>query len=193
MEQDDLTCLKHIGSSRKKILNDFGITTIKQLHDIPFERLAQVKSIGDYYARMIKSSVSDYYSVKNNTASKISTPYGNLKTIEINQDLKKKLKRLRKILNRVNENFKPLWEKKYLILYVDFKKRLTKLGSRLITLVRMMEDIPDEDKTKIIEKTDALILTLKKAGKKPKKKNYKATILAIQSYSKYLKDLFSEY
>jgi len=53
MEQDDLTCLKHVGNSRMKFLNDSGITTIKQLNEIPLEKLAQVKSIGDYYARMI--------------------------------------------------------------------------------------------------------------------------------------------
>jgi len=86
-----------------------------------------------------------------------------------------------------------LWEKKYLVLYVDFKKRLTKLRSRLLTLVRIMEDLPDEDKKNIIEQTEDLILNLQNVGKRPKKKKYKTTILEIQSYSKYLKDLFSEF
>ena len=93
----------------------------------------------------------------------------------------------------MNENFKPLWEKKYLVLYVDFKKRLTKLRSRLRTLVRIMEDLPDEDKKNIIKKAEALILNLKNVGKKPKKKKYKSAILEIQSFSKFLKDIFSEF
>lgn len=193
MKQDDLTCLKHVGSSRMKLLNDSGITTIKQLHEIPLEKLAEVKSIGEYYARLIKNSVSDYYRGRNNNLSKMPISAGGKKVRDINRDLKKKIKRLRKILNRVNENLKPLWEKKYLVLYVDFKKRLTKLRSRLITLFRIMEDLPDEDKKNIIKNAGALILNLKNVGKKPKKKKYNVAILEIQSFSKFLKDIFSEF
>ena len=193
MKQDDLTCLKHVGSSRMKLLNDSGITTITQLHEISLERLAEVKSIGEYYARQIKNSVSDYYRGRNRNLSIMPISSGEKKAGDINRDLKKKIKRLRKILNRVNENFKPLWKKKYLVLYVEFKKRLTKLRSRLIALGRIMEDLPDEDKKNIIKKADALILTLKNVGKKPKKKKYKVTILEIQSFSKFLKDIFSEF
>lgn len=193
MKQDDLTCLKHVGSSRMKLLNDSGIATVKQLHEIPLEKLAEVKTIGEYYARLIKISVSDYYKGKNSNLSKMPTSSGEKKTGDINRDLRKKIKRLRKILNRVNENLKPLWKKKYLVLYVDFKKRLTKLRPRLIKLGRIMEDLPDGDKKNIIEKADALILNLKNVGKKPKKKKYKVVILEIQSFSKFLKDIFSEF
>jgi NAD-dependent DNA ligase len=193
MKQDDLTSLKHVGSSRMKILNDSGITTIKQLYEIPLEKLAEIKSIGEYYARLIKNSVSDYYSEKNKNLSKTPTIARGKKVRDINRNLKKKMKRLRKILNRVNENLKPLWEKKYLVLYVDFKKRLTKLRSHLVTLGRIMEDLPDEDKKNIIKKADALILNLKNVGKNPKKKKYKVAILEIQSFSKFLKDIFSEF
>jgi hypothetical protein len=56
-----------------------------------------------------------------------------------------------------------------------------------------VEDLPDEDKEIIIKKADTLILYLKNVGKKPKKKKYKATILEIQSFSKFLKDIFSEF
>ncbi|MGA9262743.1 MAG: hypothetical protein WBV95_12275 [Desulfobacterales bacterium] len=193
MKQDDLTSLKHVGSSRMEILNDSGITTITQLHEIPLEKLAEIKSIGEYYARLIKNSASDYYREKNINLSKIPTIAGGKKIRDINRNLKKKIKRLRKILNRVNENLKPLWEKKYLVLYVDFKKRFTKLRSRLVTLVRIMEDLPDEDKKNIIKKADALILNLKNVGKNPKKKKYKVAISEIQSFSKFLKDIFSEF
>lgn len=193
MKQDDLTCLKHVGTSRMKWLNDSGITTIEQLQDIQLEKLAKVKNIGDYYARLIKNSVSDYYRERNNKLSKKPTSSEDKKAGDINRDLKKKIKRLRKILYRANENLKPLWKKKYLVLYVDFKKRLTKLRSRLIALGRIMDDLPDEDKKNIIKKADALILNMKNVGKKPKKKKYKDSILEIQSFSKFLQDIFSEF
>jgi hypothetical protein len=193
MKQDELTCLKHVGRSRMKLLNDSGIATIKQLHDIPLEKLSEVKTIGEYYARLIKISVSDYYRAKNGSLSKVSRSSVEKKTEDINRDLRKKIKRLLKILNRLNENLKPLWEKKYLILYVDFKKRLTKLRSRLITLGRIMEDLPDEDKKNIIEKADDLILKLKNVGKRPKKKRYKKVNGELQSFSIFLKGIFSEF
>ncbi|MGB5201783.1 MAG: hypothetical protein WBR56_17975, partial [Sedimenticolaceae bacterium] len=110
---------------------------------------------------------------------------------EINRDLQKRIKRLRKILNRVNENFKPLWKKKYLVLYVDFKKRMTKLKARLRALVFIMEELSDEEKKNIIKKVETLVLNLQNVGKKPKKKNYKKTILEIQSFSKFLQDIIS--
>jgi hypothetical protein len=193
MKQDDLTCLKHVGSARMKILNESGITTITQLHEIPLEKLAEIRSIGEYYARLIKNSVSDYYRVKNINFSKTSNSSGKIKARDINRDLRKKIKRLRKILNRVNENLKPLWEKKYLVLYVNFKKRFSKLKNRLKALGRIMEDLTDEDKKNIINEADALILNLENIGKKPKKKKYKVAILEIQSFSKFLKDIFSEF
>ena len=193
MKKDDLTCLKHVGSSRMKFLNDSGITTITQLHEIPLEKLAEVKSIGQYYARLIKNSVSDYYRGKNNNLYKMPTFHGEKKSKDINREVKKKIKRLRKTLDRVNENFKPLWKKKYLALYVEFKKRLTKLRSRLIALGRILDDLPDEDKKNIIKQADALILNLKNVGKKPKKKKYKKVNVQIQSFSKFLKDIFSEF
>ena len=193
MKQDELTCLKHVGRSRMKLLNDSGITTIKQLHDIQLEKLAKIKNIGDYYAKLIKNSVSDYYREKNNKSSKKTTSSGEKKAGDINRDLKKKIKRLGKILNRVNENLKPLWDKKYLALYIDFKKKLTKLRSHLMALVRIMEDLTDEDKKHIIKRVDALISKLKSVGRKPKKKKYKKVNIEIQSFSKFLKDIFSEF
>lgn len=193
MKQDELTCLKHVGSSRMKLLNDSGIATIKQLHEIPLGKLAEVKTIGEYYARLIKISVSDYYRERNINLSKMPTSSGEKKSGDINRDLKKKIKRLRKILNRVNENLKPLWEKKYLVLYVNFKKRLAKLKARIKALVRIMEDLTDDDKKNIIKETEALILNLKNVGKKPKKKKYKRVILQIQSFSKFLQDIVSEF
>ena len=91
----------------------------------------------------------------------------------------------------MHENFKPLWKKKYLELYVIFKKRLTKLKTRLSVLVRIREDLSDDDKKTIIKKADVLMYNLKKLGKKPKKKNYNIAIQEIQSFSKMLKEIIS--
>jgi hypothetical protein len=56
-----------------------------------------------------------------------------------------------------------------------------------------MEDLTDEDKKNIIKETEALILNLKNVGKKPKKKKYKRVIMEIQSFSKFLRDILSEF
>lgn len=191
MKQDDLTCLKHVGLARMKLLNDSGITTIKQLHEIPLEKLAEAKSIGEHYAKLIKNSVSEHYRDKHEKLTGRTESAKNRKTDKINRDLQKKIKRLYKRLNWVNENLKPLWEKKYLELYIDFKKRFTKLKARLSVLDQIIEDLPKKDKKNIIKKADALILDLKKVGKKPKKKKYKKTIKEIQSFSRLLRDVLS--
>ena len=64
MKQDDLTRIKHVGLSRMRLFNDIRITTIKQLSEMPLEKLAAIKSIGDHYAKLIKNSVNDYYEGK---------------------------------------------------------------------------------------------------------------------------------
>lgn len=61
MKKDDLTQVKNIGPSRMKLLNDFGITTIKQLDETSLEKLAQIESIGLNYAKLIKDAVTEYY------------------------------------------------------------------------------------------------------------------------------------
>ena len=188
MNQDDLTRLKHVGIARMKRLNDSGLTTIKQLHEIPLAKLAEVKSIGKHYAKLIKNSVDAYYREKHVNLPGETVSANIKKTDEINRDLHKKIKKLYKRLNRVNENLKPLWKKKYLELYIDFKKRFTKLKARLSVLDQMLEDLPKKDKKHISKKAETLIFNLKKVGKKPKKKKYKQTIKEIQSFSRWLRD-----
>ena len=61
MKKDDLTLVKHIGAARMKLLNDVGITTIKQLHETPLEKLARIGTIGEHYAKLIKDDVSKSY------------------------------------------------------------------------------------------------------------------------------------
>ncbi len=59
VKKDDLTQLKYIEASRMKLLNKHGITTIKQLYEMPEEKLAGIKSIGNHYAKLIKVSAAD--------------------------------------------------------------------------------------------------------------------------------------
>ena len=191
MKQDDLTQLKHVGVTRMQLLNDFGITTIKQLYKMPLEKLAEIKSIGTHYAKLIKISVTEYYREKQKKLPGETISAKERKIEEINRDLQKKIKRLNKNLNRVNEDLKPLWEKKYLGLYIDFKKRSTKLKARLKALGKSQEDRSKKVKKNIIKKTDALTLTLKKIGKKPKKKKYKELTKEIQSFYKMIRDTTS--
>jgi len=89
MKKDDLTQVKHIGAARMKLLNDSGITTIRQLYETPLEKLAQLETIGEHYAKLIKAAVSESYRGKpEETAPKIVS--GKEKDIhEINQDLQK--------------------------------------------------------------------------------------------------------
>ena len=191
MRKDDLTRFKHLGVSRVKLLNDLGITTIKQLYEMPEEKLAEIKSIGEHYAKQIKNSVTEYYREKHEKLPVEIVSAKQRKTEEINRDLKKKIKRLKNSLKRVNENLKPLGKKKYLELYIDFKKRSTKLKARLDEIGQIQEDLPQKVKRNIIKKADALNLFLQGVGKKPKKKKYKKVTLEVRSFSKMLRDVIS--
>jgi len=191
MRKDDLTRFKHLGVSRMKLLNDLGIKTIKQLYEMPEEKLAEIKSIGEHYARQIKHSITEYYREKHEKLPAEIVSDKKRKPEEINRDLQKKIKRLRNNLKRVNENLKPLGKKKYVELYIDFKKRSTKLKARLDEIGQIQEDLPKKVKRNIIKKADALNLFLKGVGKKPKKKKYKKVTLEVQSFSKMLRDVIS--
>ncbi|MFC1858279.1 hypothetical protein ACFL9U_09675 [Thermodesulfobacteriota bacterium] len=186
MKQDDLTEIKHVGLTRMRLLNDLGITTIKQLREMPLEKLAETKSIGAHYAKLIKNSVNEYYKEEKKKLPAGTVSAKEKKINQIDRDLKKKIKRLNKNLNRVNEQLKPLWEKKYVQLYIEFKKRSTKLKSRLEALGKIQQDLPKKVKKNIIKKTDSLNLTLKRIDKKPKKKRYKKVTREVQSFSKII-------
>jgi len=189
MKQDDLTRIKHVGLSRMRLFNDVRITTIKQLSEIPLEKLAAIKSIGDHYAKLIKNSVNDYYEEKKKTLPPEDASAKGIKPTRVNRNLQKKIKRLNKNLYRVNEQLKPLWKKKYLILYIEFRKRSAKLKSRLEALEKIHQDIPEKVKNKLIKKADKLIINLKQVGKKPKKKKYKKITIEIRSFSSLLRDI----
>ena len=191
MEKDDLTHVKNIGPSRMKFLNDSGITTIKQLYETPLEKLAQIESIGGHYAKLFKDAVTEYYGEKPEKLAVTTASGKEKKVVDINRNLRKRIKVLNKRLKQARENLKPLGKKKYLKAYIDFKKRSNTLKSRLKDLDQIEGGLSKEVKKEIIKNVDALNLTLKNAGKKPKKKNYKKLAQEIKSFSKILRDTSS--
>ena len=192
MEKDDLTQVKNIGPARMKLLNDSGITTIKQLDETSLEKLAQIESIGGRYAKLIKDAVTEFYGKKPEKLTLTTTTGGKeKKVVDINGKLRKRIKVLNKRLKQAREDLKPLGKKKYLEAYIDFKKRSNTLKSRLKDLDQIEGGLSQKVKKKIIKNADALNLTLKNAGKKPKKKNYKKLAQEIKSFSKMLRDTSS--
>ena len=187
MKKDDLTQVKHIGAARMKLLNDVGISTIQQLYEMPLEKLARIETVGEHYAKLIKEAVSESYGESpEKTAPK--TAIGKSKdTKEINQNLRKHIKVLKKQLKQASENLKPLGKKKYLGLYIDFKKRSKTLKTRLNGLDPIWAGLPKEVTKNIIDNADGLTATLKNIGGKSKKKTYKKVSQEIQAFSKVLK------
>jgi nucleotidyltransferase/DNA polymerase involved in DNA repair len=190
MKNDDLTQVKHIGPSRMKVLNDNGIRTIKQLYETPLDKLARIASIGERYAKLIKDAVAEYYgeTARESIAVPETVPGKEKEIEEIQQDLQKGIKTLHKRLKRANEVLKPLGKKKYLELYIDFKKRSKTLKNRIDALNQNQGKLPDKRAKSIIKKADALNTTLKNVSKKTKKKKYKKLCQEIRSFSKMLRD-----
>jgi exonuclease VII large subunit len=191
MKKEDLTLVKHIGAARMKVLNDSGIFTIKKLHEIPLEKLARVETIGEHYAKLIKDAVAevDVPSAEETAAKNAAAKEKKIEPID--ERLQKQIKNLKKRLTQANEKLKPLGKKKYLEIYVDFKKRSKKLKRYLNKLDELEANLPEKVRTKIIKKADALIATMKNVGKKPKKKTYKSLSQEIQSLAKTLRDVSS--
>jgi predicted RecB family nuclease len=165
MKKDDLTQVKHVGAARMKMLNNSGITTIKQLYDTPLEKLAQIESISEHYAKLIKDAVNVHYGKKPKKPAPIAGAGKEKKPAAINQNLQKQIKILKKRLKQVNENLKPLGKKKYLESYLDLKKRSKTLRSRLKALDQKQANLSNTEKKKVIKIAGALNSTLKNAGK----------------------------
>lgn len=187
MKTDDLTQVKHIGALRMKMLNDAGIKTIKQLSEIPLEKLIQVETIGPYYAKLIKTAVAESYGKKPEKSAPKAVSVRKRKTTAADTDLNKRISVLKKRLKQANEKLKPLDKKKYLESYIDFKKRSKTLKAHLGRLNKNPGELSQKATKKIIKNADALSATLKNVGKKPKKKNYRQVSQEIQTFSKMLK------
>ena len=187
MKKDDLTQVKYIGAARMKLLNDSGITTIRQLSKTPLEKLARIETIGEHYAKLIKDAVSESLGEKPEKTAPQTVAAKVKETKEVSQNLGKQIKVLKKQLKTATEHLKPLGKKKYLGSYIDFKKRSKTLKTRLDGVNQIQGDLSKSIKKKIIKNADALSATLKNVRKKPKKKIYKKLAQEIQSLSKILK------
>jgi hypothetical protein len=186
MKRDALTKIKYIGALRMKSLNDMGITTIKQLYETPLDKLAQLSTIGKYYARLIKAEVSKAYKEKpGEIASKITSDKEEEITA-IKKDLNKKITVLKKRLKLASKDLKSL-NKKSPKFYLDYKKRSKTLVKRLSDLTKTKKEFSDKILKNIIKKADSLNAILKNAGKDIKKKKHKKISEEIQSFSKMLK------
>lgn len=195
MKNDELSRIKYIGPARVGMLNQNGITTVDQLHLLALEELAEIKFFGGHYARLIKDAVTEYCAVgdkplPDETLSADETlSVKDRKNREFNRDFRKQLKRLKKRQKRLNEDLKPLWKKKYLPLYLKFKKRSNKLKGRIGKIEQVHQELPKKDKKKIIKQASALRATLKNAGNKPKTKNYVKITQQLESFSTMLRDV----
>jgi predicted RecB family nuclease len=103
MKNDDLTQVKYIGPSRMKLLNDFGITTIKQLYETPQEKLCQVESISGHYAKLIKDAVTEYYGDTSDELTVKTVPGKEQETLDIDRNLRKRIKALNRRIKQARE------------------------------------------------------------------------------------------
>ena len=172
MEQDDLARLKHVGVSRRKLLHEHGVTTIRQIHEMPEENLAAIKSIGGHYARLIKNSAAEHYKGSQDPLSAGIESSKERKNEETGREFQETMSRIRNRLTRVQEALRPLGKKKYIASYIDFRKQLKKLKAVLDETDQIQGKLSRKAKKKITKKTTGLAEFLKKAGRKPRKRNY---------------------
>ncbi|UCE51699.1 MAG: hypothetical protein JSV31_20890 [Desulfobacterales bacterium] len=191
MKKEDLTQVKHIGAARMKLLNDSGITTVKKLYEIPLEELAQIETIGERYAKLIKDAVTEVYEPSLEKVATKTESTKEKKIAKIDRDLQKQINILNKRVKQTNEKLKPLGKKKYLPLYIDVKNRSKTLKARLKALEQLEGDLPKKVKKKIIKKADALSKAMKNVGQKPKKKTYTTLSQEIQLLTKMLRETSS--
>lgn len=183
MKKDDLTLLKHVGAARMKLLNDSGITTFKALFEIPLENLAQIQTIGKGYAKVIKDAVTEFYEPPKKVETTAES--GKMEKIaKIDRDLQKQIKTLNKRFKRTDKNLKPSDNKKSLEFYTDYENKSKTLMTRLMALEKIQGDLSRKFKKRIIKKADALNTSMKKIGKKPRKKTYAALSKEIESINK---------
>ena len=187
MMKDDLTKVKHVGALRMKKLNDAGIKTIKQLSEVPLDKLMRIKTIGERYAKMIKVAATESYGEKSAKSDAKAASANKKKTAAVDPILTNRIAVLRKRLKQANEKLKPLDKKKYLELYIDFKKRSKTLKARLNRLTEHAGKLSKKETQKIIKNANSLSVTLKNVGKKPKKKKYQKVSQEIQAFSRMLK------
>jgi len=184
MKKDDLTKVKYIGASRKKSLNDLGITTIQQLYETPLDTLARIETIGGYYAKLIKDAVMESFGEGVEKTAPETVSGEDKKTVGDNKDLKKQINALKSRLIWTNEALRSSGKKR---LFVDFIKRSKTLMKRIDGLDQKDKSLSKKVTKNIIKKAGALNAMLKDAGKRPKKRKYKKLSRKLRSFSKMLK------
>lgn len=187
MKKDDLTKVKHVGALRMKMLNDAGIKTIKQLSEIPLEKLIQVKTIGAHYAKLIKTAAAESVGKKSVKSGSKAVSGGKKKTAAFDPILENRIMVLKKRLKQTSEKLKPLDKKKYLEFYLDFKKKSKTLKANLNRVTKKARTLDKKETKKIIKNANALSVILKNAGKNPSKKKYQKVSREIQLFSRMLK------
>ena len=187
MKKDDLTKVKHVGALRMKKLNDAGIKTIKQLSEISLDKLIRINTIGERYAQLIKAAAAESIGKKPVKSEPKAASAKKKKMTAVDPILKNRITVLKKRLKQANEKLKPLDKKKYLELYIDFKKKSKTLKAHLNSLIKNAGKLSKKETKNIIKNANALSVTLKNAGKKPKKKKYQQVSQEIQSFSRMLK------
>ena len=187
MKKDDLTTVKHVGALRMKKLNDAGINTIKQLSEIPLDRLIRINSIGERHAKLIKAAATEFCQKKSIESDAKAASAKKKKTAAVDPVLQNRITVLKKRLKQANEKLKPLDKKKYLKLYIDFKKKSKTLKAHLNRLNENALELSKKKTQNIIKNANALSATLKNVKKKPKKKIYLKVSQEIQSFSRMLK------
>ena len=186
MKKDDLTKVRYIGSARMKILYESGITTFKQLFETPLGKLAQVKNIGRHYAKQIKDAVADVYAPPVETAPEKHKAEKRQKTAKPNRKLQKKIKELNRSRKQLELKAKALGKNKQK-LCADIQKRSIKLKQHANRMDQLEKKLPKKVTKELNKKADNVMATLKKMGKKPKKKAYKALSEELQSLNKALR------
>jgi hypothetical protein len=208
METDELTRLKYIGEARARLLRRNGITTVAALRQTPYEELAAIRTIGAYNARKLKAEAEAFDARRQDEKSPAADEAvadisaergGKVASSTVRQDgkserpapidrkLAEQTKRLRGQLKRTNEILKPLWKKKFLCDYLDFKKRAKKLNVQLDLLDQSPERFPPKSKKRILKNAKALTTVLKGARRKPKKKQYRRVNRELGAFTKLIR------
>jgi len=191
MKKDDLTQVKYVGNSRLKSLNEAGIRTIAQLHAVPLDKLAAIKTIGRHYAALIKDAAAAIYAEKPVKTAAKGSSVEEKKAGKLDRSLRKQIKTLNRRLKQANEDLKPLDKKKYQSLYIDFKTKANKLKNRLKALDQNQKNFTPKFVEKMTRRAAALNAALKTVGKSPKKKKYQKISKQVQAFSKKLGDFGS--
>jgi hypothetical protein len=170
-----------------KKLNDAGIKTIKQLSEMSLEKLIQINTIGERYAKLIKAAATESVEKKPVKSKPKAASVRKKKSAVVDPILKNRITVLKKRLKQANEKLKPLGKKKYLELYIDFKKKAKTLKAHLNSLNANAHKLSKKETKNIINNANALSVTLKNACKRPRKKKYQKVSQEIQSFSRILK------